>query len=142
MTGRVTRWAVGGLGVGLLPLLLAYLITSYVTERPPTLDDLLGTGDVLLVVPGWSIAAFFDLQDVRSARVRRLRDALARLSLFLISFSAVAYGCLTTVSVTGHVQTQGQREMVATATLWLLATAMTSSGVAAYLAARHAKEDT
>lgn len=112
MAGRVWRWTFYGLGLGLLPLLLAFVVRAYYLERPPTLAESLGAGDATLVVVTWSAGALLDLSTARDAP-ERLRLFLAFLAITLLLVGAVAYACLTSDSATGRVQTAAQRRYMA-----------------------------
>lgn len=120
MAERTARWCVTGIGVGLLPLLLAYAIRLYYLERPPSLHETLGGGAALLVIVSWLAVALFELAYAPPSRPV-LRGALTTFALLMLTFSAVAYGCLSADSVTARVQTRRQAGIATAVSLTLLA---------------------
>ena len=138
MAERLTRWLLVGLGLGALPLVLAYLVRRYYGDRPPSLPDLLGTGEALLVVVAWCAAALLELAPAR--RRTLAGEVTAGLAVFLLVVAAVAYGCRTADSATGRVQTRQQARFLADLSLWGLAVgAAVSTSAVGLTAAR--KED-
>ncbi len=134
MGGRVWRWCVTGLGVGLLPLLLAYGVRFYYLERPPSPRELLGAGEALLVIVSWLAVGLFELAYARP-RFTTVRSGLAAVAVVGLTTASVAYGCLSADSVTGEVQTRWQAEVVTTWSAIGLVVAATVSAAAAGLAA-------
>jgi hypothetical protein len=129
----VTRWIGVGLLPGLLPFAAAYEIRLFAAPRPPTLLDVFGGGDAMLVAVTWSVVALYDL-----IGLRRGHDdawwALLAIATTIVVLGSVAYGSLTTVSVTGGVQTRQQQDTIATVSLWMLGAAAATSALAASLA--------
>lgn len=122
---------VGGLLLGLLPLVAAWGVRYYYAGRSPALADVLRTGDALLVVVSWCAVTIVELLDVPPAG-RTPRFVAAAITTTALFGCAVAYGCLTADSVTGRVQTRRQAEIVASVSLWMLGiTAVTSTAAVA-----------
>src|SRR3712207_2652041 len=113
MGDRIWRWCVTGLGIGLLPLLLAYGVRLYYLERTPSLAETLGGGDALLVIASWFAAALFELAYARP-RLTPVRNGLVMVAVLGLITASVAYGCLSADSVTARVQTRWQAEVVTT----------------------------
>ncbi|HVF03388.1 MAG TPA: hypothetical protein VNA20_00970 [Frankiaceae bacterium] len=137
MADRIARWAAYGLGLGLLPLLVAWVVRAYYLARPPAGVELLGGGDALLVVAGWAAAALFDSRDAESGAARAF---VTIVSVLLATASVVAYACLTADSVTGRVQTRAQARWMTTGSLWGLGIAAAVSTGAAALRRPEPKE--
>lgn len=128
MADRVARWTAYGLGLALLPLVVAYVVRTYYLARPPSSLEMLGGGDALLVVATWAATA---LLDARAVEVRFVRGFVTLASVLLLTISVVAYACLTADSVTGRVQTRAQAGWITSASAWGLALAALSSTAAA-----------
>lgn len=129
MAERIARWAAYGLGLGLLPLLVAWVVRAYYLARPPSSIEMLAGGDALLVVATWAATALFDS---RGAEPSATRGLVTCFSVFLATISVVAYACLTADSVTGRVQTRAQARWIADGSLWGLGfAAAVSTGAAA-----------
>ena len=140
MTERVWRWACYGPVLGLLPLALAWFVRTYYLGRAPTLVDLLGTGDALLIAVAWAAAALLDLSGAARASPG-VRLVVAALSVFALGVSVVAYACLSTDSVTARVQTRGQQLFLTHASLAVLGAAALAGGLAAGMAHYEKQED-
>jgi hypothetical protein len=138
MSGRVWRWVGGGIALGLLPLVVAYLFSYYRAERPPALKDLLGAGQAILVAVMWAAGALREARDAPQ-RLKAHRDFVQIAATIFLFLGATGYGFITGDTMAGRAQTEHQREMVTVASVVLLALA---ASISTYAAAINTREDT
>ena len=129
MSGRIWRWIGGGLLLGLLPLVAAYLFRYYRLERAPALKDLLGSGQALLVAVTWHAAALREARDAPAA-YRAHRDFVSIVATLLLLVGAMAYGFISADQLSGAIQSEKQRDMVTYLSVVLLTLAAWTSGYA------------
>lgn len=137
MAERVWRWVGSVVLPGLLPLVVAFGIVRYVAEEFAW-RAVLADGDAFLVAVGWSLTALYDL-GVADGRPT-LRGALVTMSSALLTVSAVAYACLTTLSVTGTVQTRNQARMVVPLSVAVVGLAGVTSAAAVAVSGRRTED--
>lgn len=120
--------------LGALPLPLAYGIRYYYAAHPPSLTDVLASGDGLLVATAWAAGALLELLDVPAGRPH-VRRIVAPVAIVALIGSSVAFTCLSADSVTGRVQTRRQADMVKDWSVGLLALGAAAGLTAAATAA-------
>lgn len=138
MARRLWRWAGYVLVPGVVPFLLVYLVNAIAGDRPLTAFDVLRDGDAILIAVMWSVAALAELPD---QPLGPLRGAVRYLCCALLFVGCVAYGCLTTVSVTGREQTRVQQDFVAAMSFGFLVAGAGLSTWAAGLGTRRSVAD-
>ena len=138
MAGRMWRWAGYVLVPGIVPLLLVYLVNAMAGDRAIRVHDVLGDGDAILIAAAWSVSALAELTEQPHGALRHFLTYLCGVLLFV---GSVAYGCLTTVSVTEGEQTRMQQDIVATVTFVLLAAAAATSAWATAMGWRRRSAD-
>jgi hypothetical protein len=129
VSGRIWRWVGGGLLLGLLPLLAAYLFALYRHQRAPALREILGAGQALLVGVMWCAAALRESRDAPDS-LKAHRDFVQIAATAVLILGAAGYGFVTADNTAGRSQTDRQAGYVTTASLALLGFAATISSYA------------
>lgn len=119
VTGRVWRWVGGGLVLGLLPIAATFLFRYYRLERLPSLADVLGSGQSLVVAVSWFAAALREVRDV-PRHMHAIRDAISIIATIFLLVAAMAYGFISADQLSGHVQSAKQQQIVTVGSLILL----------------------
>ena len=133
------RWFGWELVLVLLPLFLAYGFKAYRDQHAPSIGDILGSGQALLIAIAWSGGSLRELREAPEQRGGH-RDVVTFAGTCFLLLSAAAYGFIASDLLAGRPQTPAQAREVAIASLVVLAFAGLTSMYAVAIGTREAKK--
>jgi hypothetical protein len=122
----MARWLGWELVLVLLPLALVYVFTFYRDQQAPSMGDVLGSGQALLIAIAWSGGSLRELRESAPHR-RQHRELMTLVGTCFLLLSAATYGFVAAETLAGRLPTPVQRREVAMGSLSMLVFAGLSS---------------